>query len=66
MARRASPKSPALMDSIKAFIAGGIICAFAEGLFQWFSIYGLDEKQSRTLAMIAVIVMVSVSNLTLV
>ena len=56
MARRASPKSPALMDSVKAFIAGGIICSFAEGLHQWFTIYGLDEKQSRTLAMVAIIV----------
>lgn len=56
MTKRASPKSPVLMDSVKAFIAGGIICALAEGLNQWFTVYGLGEKDSRSLAMIIIIV----------
>ncbi len=56
MARRASPKSPVLKDCFMAFLAGGTICAVAEGLNQWFTIYGIDEKNSRTFAMIAIIV----------
>lgn len=60
MARRASPKSPVLMDSVKAFIVGGIICAIAEGLNQWFTIYGLPEEQSRSAAMIAIIVITAI------
>ncbi len=60
MAKRASPKSPVLKDTVKAFLVGGFICAFAEGLFQWFSIYGMTEKQGRTLAMIIIIVITAV------
>lgn len=56
MTKRASPNSPVLLDSVKAFIIGGIICAVAEGLNQWFLIYGLEEKPSRTVAMIVIIV----------
>ncbi|MBQ8503442.1 MAG: SpoVA/SpoVAEb family sporulation membrane protein [Clostridia bacterium] len=56
MTKRASPKSPVLLDSFKAFIVGGIICAIAEGLNQWLLFYGLGEKPSRTIAMIVIIV----------
>lgn len=56
MTKCASPKSPVLMDSVKAFIAGGIICALAEGLYHWFRIYGMKQEQSRSTAMIAIII----------
>ena len=55
MTKKASPNSPALLDCIKAFIFGGIICAFAEGMFIVFRNTGLEEKDSRSVAMIIVI-----------
>lgn len=60
MTKRASPNSPVLLDSVKAFIVGGFICAVAEGLNQWFLIYGIDEKKSRTMAMIVIIVVTAI------
>ena len=56
MTKKASPNSPALFDCIKAFVFGGIICAFAEVLFSVFKNMGLEEKSSRSAAMIIIIV----------
>ncbi len=55
MVKRSSPPSPTGKNCLWAFTAGGFICAFAEGIFRWMSFYGLDEKQSRSVAMITVI-----------
>lgn len=60
MARRASPKSPVLKDCITAFIVGGLICAFAEGIYIWMKLYGLDSEDSRAVGMISVIVITAV------
>ena len=60
MTKRASPKSPVLLDSVKAFVIGGLICAFAELLNQWFLIYGMKKDDSRALAMILVIVITAI------
>ena len=60
MTKRASPKSPVLLDSVKAFVIGGLICAFAEILNQWFTIYGMKKEDSRALAMILIIVITAV------
>lgn len=60
MTKRASPKSPVLLDSLKAFVIGGLICAFAELLNQWFIIYGMKKEDSRSLAMIAIIVITAI------
>lgn len=56
MTKKASPKSPLVLDSIKAFVFGGIICSFAESMFIVFSKMGLNEQNSRSVAMIIVIV----------
>ena len=55
MTKKASPNSPALLDCIKAFVFGGFICAFAEVLFAVFKNMGLEEKDSRSIAMIILI-----------
>ncbi len=60
MTKKASPNSPVLLDSIKAFIFGGAICAFAEGMFFVFSKMGLKEQDSRSVAMIILIVITAV------
>ena len=49
MAKRASPNSPLLLDCIKAFIFGGIICAFAEGLSIIFSFTDMSTEESKAL-----------------
>ena len=49
MAKRASPNSPLLIDCIKAFIFGGIICAFAEGLSIIFSFTDMSTEESKAL-----------------
>jgi stage V sporulation protein AC len=51
LARKYSPPSPLGKDCLSAFLIGGAICTLAEVLNLWFSSY-LDEKESRTLAMI--------------
>lgn len=55
MTKKASPDSPLLTDCLKAFLFGGGICAFAEGLFMFFSHMGLEEKSARSVAMIIII-----------
>lgn len=60
MVSRSSPPSPSLKNCLWAFSVGGLICAFAEGIFRWMSFYGLEEKQGRSVAMICVIVITAV------
>ena len=60
MTKKASPNSPVLLDSIKAFIFGGVICAFAEGMFYAFTKMGLSEKSGRSAAMLLLIVITAV------
>ena len=44
MVDRASHNSKLLMNVIKAFIIGGIICVIGQGLLEVFKTTGLDEK----------------------
>lgn len=60
LVKRYSPNSPLLTDCLKAFLIGGLICAFAEGLFVIFSRRGMNEKDSRTVAMIIVVVITAI------
>lgn len=55
MAKRASPNSPLLLDSLKAFFFGGLICTFAEGMFLIFTSMDFNEKDSRSIAMIIIV-----------
>lgn len=60
LVKRYSPNSPLFTDCLKAFLIGGLICAFAEGLFVIFSRSGMNEKDSRTVAMIIVVVITAI------
>lgn len=60
MIKKASPGSPVLSDCVRAFVFGGGICAFAEGLFEFFRFWGAEEKQGRTYAMIVIIVITAI------
>lgn len=55
MTKKASPGSPLLTDCLKAFVSGGLICAFSEGMFIVFNNMGLKEQDSRSVAMLILI-----------
>ena len=60
MAKRASPGSPVVKDCIKAFLFGGSICAFAEGLNTAFSHTDMTQEEGRALTMIILIAITSI------
>ncbi len=64
MTKKASPNSPVLSDCLKAFLFGGAICAFAEGMFSVFISFGISEKDARSIAMIILIVITAVLTAT--
>ena len=49
MAKKASPDSPIVKDCIKAFVFGGAICTFAQGLSITFSYTNMSAEESRAL-----------------
>ena len=55
LTRRHSPSSPLLKDCLCAFLTGGAICTFAQGLTVWFDSTAMTEDEGRTLSMITVI-----------
>ena len=60
MAKRASPRSPVVIDCLWAFCVGGFICALAEGIYLWMDFYGLSEKEGRSVAMIVIVVLTAI------
>ena len=57
MARRAAPPSPLWLDCLKAFLIGGAICCFAEGLLLIFTQFGMGYEHAKLLTMIILIVL---------
>lgn len=55
MAKRASPRSPLLLDCLKAFAVGGLICCFAQALTEWFKTTTLTEDEYKALVIIILI-----------
>ena len=60
MAKRLSPGSPVLSDCIRAFLFGGAICAFAEGLNIIFSYTDMTQEESKALTMIILIAITAI------
>lgn len=50
-----SPRSPILLDVLKAFVIGGIVCTIGEGLSELFLWLGLSKEESGTLVSISLI-----------
>ena len=48
-------KSPVLKDSVKAYLIGGTICAFGEGLRKMYTALGLTEDNSGTMPSVTLI-----------
>lgn len=55
MAKDYSPKSPVVTDCIKAFLVGGTICAFGQGVTMAFMNTGIKEDESRLVSMVIII-----------
>ena len=64
MAKAASPPSHKIVNLIKAFCIGGLICAIAEGFSKLFAYLGAGEKTGGTLSAIALIVITAVLTAT--
>lgn len=60
MAKRLSPNSPVLKDCINAFLFGGAICAFAQGLTMAFSYTAMTQEEGKALTMIILIAITAV------
>lgn len=60
MTKRLSPNSPVLKDSIRAFLFGGAICSFAEGLNIIFSYTDMTQEESKALTMTILIVITAI------
>lgn len=60
LTKKASPGSPVLKDSIKAFFFGGAICTFAQALTLWFNSTSMTMEQSRSLVLIILIAITAV------
>lgn len=60
MAKKASPNSPKLKNCIKAFIIGGLICAFGQLLNYLFEKMGLNEDEVKAMVPTVLIVITAV------
>ena len=53
--KKNSPKSKYFVNSIKAFIIGGLICTAGQGLMNLYKFRGLDEDTCKTLTSVTLI-----------
>lgn len=50
-----APKSPLAKDCARAFLVGGLICAFAEALLRGYLALNMNEENAKTLVPITLI-----------
>ncbi len=55
MVQKASPNSPIIKNCLKAFISGGLICAFGQFLTNTFAIYGIPTDNRNMLTSVILI-----------
>ncbi|MEZ3421796.1 MAG: stage V sporulation protein AC [Eubacterium sp.] len=60
MADKASPDSPIILNCVKAFIIGGLICTFGQLLNTIFSNAGLNEKEIKIATPCVVIIITAI------
>ncbi len=51
----ASPNSKSVVDTLKAFVIGGIICCIGQGFIQLYTYMGIEEKDASTWATVSLI-----------
>lgn len=60
MVKNASPKSPILIDCIKAFFIGGAICCFGQLLFWLYGEFGMNGDETRAMVSVTLIVLTAI------
>ncbi|MDD7292957.1 MAG: stage V sporulation protein AC [Clostridiaceae bacterium] len=60
MAKRFSPSSPILLDCLKAFLIGGLICCFAELLTSLFSKTQMTLEEVKALVLVVIIALTAI------
>ncbi len=60
MAKKASPNSPKITNGLKAFLIGGLICAFGQLLNYLFKKMGLNEEEVKALTPATLIVITAI------
>ena len=60
MADNAGTKSPVLMNCVKAFLFGGTICLFGQGLNELFKIFEMTEKEITAATPCTIIVITAI------
>ena len=54
-AKEHAPKSPLVKDCLRAFLVGGLICAFAEALVYGYTALQISEENVKTLVPVTLI-----------
>lgn len=54
-AKQRAPSSPLFKDMVFAFLIGGLICAFAEGIYNLYLYLKIDETTVRTLVPVTLV-----------
>ncbi len=60
MAKAASPPSPKVVNTIKAFCIGGLICAIAEGFSKLYEYLKLSGEEVKAMVPITIIVITAI------
>lgn len=60
MTKKASPPSPKVMDILKAFLIGGLICLIGQALNALYTMAGLSEKEVKVAVPITLIVLTAI------
>lgn len=60
MTKKASPPSPKVMDILKAFLIGGLICLIGQALNALYTIAGLSEKEVKAAVPVTLIVLTAI------
>ena len=59
--KKRAPKSPLIKDMLLAFLVGGAICAFAEGLYNLYLALKIEEDNVRTLVPVTLVFLASLA-----
>lgn len=60
MTKKASPPSPKAKNFVSAFLIGGLICAFGQGLMLFYTYLNLPEKTCKALVPMTIIVITAI------
>ncbi len=55
MSKKAAPKSPVVLDCVKAFLIGGLICMLGEIIVQLLLQSGMEEKPARLVCSVSLV-----------